>query len=81
MPVHLITDPGDERLGGYRALTDLETVDPPLGRLVELRGFGGFGLEEIAELFSTARENVVRDWATARAWLRRALDEEWCGAV
>jgi tRNA G18 (ribose-2'-O)-methylase SpoU len=34
VPVHLITDPGDERLGDYRALTDLELRtrwEPPNG--------------------------------------------------
>jgi tRNA G18 (ribose-2'-O)-methylase SpoU len=37
VPVHLITDPGDERLGDYRALTDLELRikwEPPNGLFI-----------------------------------------------
>src|SRR5262245_23271700 len=63
------------------ALSSLEEIDAPLGRLVELRGFAGLNLEEISELFAMPRETVARDWSTARAWLRRELGAEWCGAV
>ena len=63
------------------ALSDLEREDGLLGALVELHGFAGLKLEEMADVCALGPENVARDWSTARAWLRRTLGAEWCGAV
>ena len=42
-------------------------------RLVELRCFGGFSVEEAAELLEVDRATAFRDWKFARAWLHLAL--------
>jgi len=41
--------------------------------VVELRFFGGFSNEETAEALKLSLATVNRDWAFARAWLRRQL--------
>src|SRR5262245_56756466 len=50
------------------ALTRLESVDPRLSRVVELRYFAGLTLEETAEVLGASTTAVWRDWNTARAW-------------
>jgi RNA polymerase sigma factor (TIGR02999 family) len=51
------------------ALTALGRVDERFTRVMELRYFGGFGLEEIADLTGRSLATVKRDWSFARAWL------------
>ena len=55
------------------ALTRLAALDPPLARLVELRFFGGLSIEETAEVLGVSPATVKRQWATARAWLKREM--------
>jgi RNA polymerase sigma factor (TIGR02999 family) len=55
------------------ALTRLEQIDPAQGRIVELRYFGGLTLEETASVAGISLASVKREWAMARAWLRREL--------
>jgi RNA polymerase sigma factor (TIGR02999 family) len=55
------------------ALTDLSKLDPELGRLVELRFFGGLTIDETAECLGSSPATVKRGWKTARLWLRREL--------
>jgi RNA polymerase sigma factor (TIGR02999 family) len=57
------------------ALTRLEAFDPGLGRLVEMRYFGGMSLEEAAAVLGVSKTTAWRDWRTARAWLYDALAE------
>jgi RNA polymerase sigma-70 factor, ECF subfamily len=57
------------------ALTALAALDPRRARVVELRYFGGLGVEESAEVLQVSPETVMRDWKRARAWLRAALDD------
>jgi RNA polymerase sigma factor (TIGR02999 family) len=56
------------------ALTRLAALDPEQARIVELRYFGGLTVEETAEAVGVSPATVKRQWALARAWLRRALD-------
>ena len=56
-----------------RALTRLGAVNERLSRVVELRFFGGFTTEEVADLLETSPRTVKRDWQTARAFLYREL--------
>lgn len=58
-----------------RALAELEAMDPEQGRLVELKFFGGLTVDEIAAVMNTSPRTVKREWAVARAWLYRALQE------
>jgi RNA polymerase sigma factor (TIGR02999 family) len=55
------------------ALTRLQEIDAPQGRIVELRYFGGLTLEETASVAGISLATVKREWAMARAWLRREL--------
>ena len=56
------------------ALTRLAELDVDLVRIVELRYFGGLTVEETAEAVGASPATVKRQWAIARAWLKRALD-------
>lgn len=56
------------------ALDRLGALEPRLVRTVELRYFAGLSVEETAEALSVGTATVKRDWALARAWLRRELD-------
>ncbi len=55
------------------ALDRLSGVDEQLGRVVELRFFGGLSNGEVSEAMDLPLRSVERAWATARAWLRDAL--------
>jgi len=62
-------------------LTRLQQVDEPQGRIVELRYFGGLTLEETASVVGISLASVKREWAMARAWLRRELAGYQAGAT
>ena len=57
------------------ALTRLAALDPQLGRIVELKFFGGLTLDEIAEVLHISAATVSRDCAMAKAWLYAALQD------
>jgi RNA polymerase sigma-70 factor (ECF subfamily) len=57
------------------ALGRLAAIDLELARLVELRYFGGLTIEETARVLGVSPATVKREWATARAWLRRELSQ------
>jgi RNA polymerase sigma factor (TIGR02999 family) len=59
----------------HEALERLAAVDAELARLVELRFFGGLTIEEAAEALSISPATLKRNWATARAWLRREMGD------
>jgi RNA polymerase sigma factor (TIGR02999 family) len=88
--VPLLEDPagGEERLEAKaagiesidRALALLEERDPALGRVVELRFFGGLTVEETAQALGISPRSVKRVGRLARAWLHSKLMEEKRGA-
>jgi RNA polymerase sigma factor (sigma-70 family) len=55
------------------ALNELARLDPQQSRIVEMRFFGGLSIEDTAEVIGVSRTTVKREWATARAWLRREV--------
>lgn len=57
----------------HEALERLAVLDPEQERLVELRYFSGMTIEETAEALGISPATVKREWAVARAWLRREL--------
>jgi RNA polymerase sigma factor (TIGR02999 family) len=78
--------PLDDRMGATKprtwdlialdeALTKLETFDPRLSHIVELRYFGGLSEAGVADVMSISRSTVTREWQTARTWLYRQLTE------
>lgn len=64
-----------------RALEDLARRSERQAKVVELRYFGGLSAEETAEVLGVSPVTVKRDWATARAWLYRALSESGPGGA
>lgn len=55
------------------ALKRLTALDPDLGRLVELRFFGGLTVEETAEVMGSSPRTIKREWRSAKAWLYREI--------
>lgn len=55
------------------AMNELSRLDAQQCRIVELRFFGGLSIEDTAEVMGLSRTTVKREWATARAWLKREL--------
>ncbi|MCA9138130.1 MAG: sigma-70 family RNA polymerase sigma factor [Planctomycetales bacterium] len=58
------------------ALTKLAAEDASLAKLVELRYFTGLTIEQTAEILGVSPRTTKRNWAYARAWLRREIDQE-----
>jgi len=56
------------------ALKRLEQMDPQQGKLVELRFFGGLTISDTADVLGISPATVKREWAVARAWLQRELN-------
>jgi len=55
------------------ALTSLMSLDPRKGKTVELRFFGGFAAEEIAQALGISAVTVRRELRLAEAWLYREM--------
>jgi RNA polymerase sigma factor (TIGR02999 family) len=66
--------PDEELLALDTALEQLAALDARQSRVVELRFFGGLSVEETAEALDVSPTTVKREWATARAWLFRAVN-------
>lgn len=58
------------------ALATLESLDPRLARLVELRFFVGMDLEEAGRVLGLSERTLKRDWRRARAFLHASLGGE-----
>jgi RNA polymerase sigma-70 factor, ECF subfamily len=56
------------------AMTQLSELDPRQCKIVELRFFGGLSIEEAAEAVNISPATAKREWATARLWLHRAMN-------
>jgi RNA polymerase sigma factor (TIGR02999 family) len=63
----------DEPLRVHEALRELEALEPRLGRVVEMRYFGGLSDAEIAAILDVTVRTVGRDWEKARLLLRELL--------
>jgi RNA polymerase sigma factor (TIGR02999 family) len=68
-----VSDTNFDLLELNEALERLEQKDEHLGRIVELRFFSGLDVPETAEVLGVSESSVKRDWAMAKAWLRREL--------
>ncbi len=55
------------------ALTSLAAIDPRQAMVVELRFFGGLGVEETAKVLGISPRTVKREWAVAKLWLLREM--------
>jgi RNA polymerase sigma factor (TIGR02999 family) len=65
---------GDDLFAVDEALSRFAGEHPRAARLVHLRFFLGQTLEEAAAHLGLQTRTAYRDWAYARAWLRRELD-------
>jgi RNA polymerase sigma factor (TIGR02999 family) len=63
----------DEVLALDEALTRFAADEPEAARIIELRYFAGFSIEETAEIMGVSRATANRHWAYAKAWLRCEL--------
>jgi RNA polymerase sigma factor (TIGR02999 family) len=52
------------------ALTRLGQLDERQAKIVEYRYFGGFTLDEVAEILGISPATVEREWKVARTWLK-----------
>ncbi len=66
---------GPDVLALDEALTQLALVDARAARVVELRYFGGLGVDDVARHLNVSERTVKQDWAFARAWLKERLSE------
>ena len=60
----------------HEALKKLETMNERLGRIVELRFFGGLTIEETAEVLKISPGTVMKDWTFAKAFMHEAISNE-----
>jgi RNA polymerase sigma-70 factor, ECF subfamily len=58
------------------ALHALADTDVRKSRVVELRFFGGFSVDEVAAILDVSPQTVLRDWRLAKAWLQREMRRE-----
>lgn len=65
---------GVDVLDLHFAIEKLNELDPQMARMVELRFFGGLSLKETMEVLGLPRRKIDKDWAFARVWLARELD-------
>jgi RNA polymerase sigma factor (TIGR02999 family) len=73
VPDYAVAVSHEQVLSIDRALTELGEINPRAARVVELKFFGGLGLEEIAAAEELNERTVRRDWKLARAFLYDAL--------
>lgn len=64
----------DEILRVHEALESLEHVDARLAQLVQMRYFGGYSEQEIAETLEVTERTVQRLWVKARLMLQAAME-------
>jgi RNA polymerase sigma-70 factor (ECF subfamily) len=55
------------------ALKTLIKFDPRKAQVVELRFFGGYSVEEAAQILDVSPETIKREWRLAKIWLVREL--------
>jgi RNA polymerase sigma factor (TIGR02999 family) len=72
---------GDDLLALDEALAKLAAEDPAKADLVKLRYFGGFTIDEAAELLGISRATAKRYWTYARAWLYSEITDAERGAA
>ncbi|HEY4978328.1 MAG TPA: ECF-type sigma factor [Candidatus Acidoferrum sp.] len=58
------------------ALDKLAKLDEQQSRIIELRYFAGFSIEDTAEFLGISPATVKRSWTSARAWLLREMKQE-----
>ena len=73
--ISLVKEPGNGLLALDEALTRFAVLEPAKAELIKLRYFGGFSIDEAADLLGISRTTAKRYWAYARAWLLAELND------
>ena len=68
-----VADGGEDILQVHEALTSLAEVEPRLAQVAEMRYFGGYSEQEVADALSITDRTVRRDWEKARLLLAEML--------
>ena len=68
--------PAEEILAVHDALDGLAAEDRNAAEVVKLRYFVGLTIPEIADALEMAPRTADRHWAFARAWLKRAIEDQ-----
>ena len=58
------------------ALNTLAKIDERKSQVIEYRYFGGFTIEEVADMLQVSPSTVQNEWRLARSWLRREILSE-----
>ena len=64
-----------ELIAVNEAVEQLTELKPELGRIVELRFFGGLSIPQVAETLDIPQRTIERRWKLASAWLFDVLDD------
>ena len=72
----ILQNPAGDLVALDDALNALSAADPRMGRVVELRFFGGLTEEESAEVLKVSPQTVRRDLKLAKVWLLREIDRK-----
>ena len=65
--------PAVDVLDIHEALEELEKTHRGQSQVVELRYFGGFSIEEVAEVMGVSASTVKREWIVAKTWIHRRM--------
>ncbi|EMI54440.1 MULTISPECIES: sigma-70 family RNA polymerase sigma factor [Rhodopirellula] len=71
--VTFVLDRDEDVVALDELLNTLAELSPRQARIVEYRFFGGLAMKEIANELNLGLRTVEKDWAMARAWMRREL--------
>jgi RNA polymerase sigma factor (TIGR02999 family) len=71
--IFLTTEMSEELVMLDDALEKLAVTDERKAKVVEYRYFGGFTIEEVANILDIAPSTVEREWRLARSWLKREM--------
>jgi RNA polymerase sigma factor (TIGR02999 family) len=71
-----VDSPPDALLAIDENLQRLATSDPQAAQLVKLHCFAGLTIEQAADLMGISPRTAYRDWAYARGWLFRAIEQQ-----
>ncbi len=68
-----VVDDEQHVMNVHEALQALSALNPRLVEIVECRFFAGYSESQTAEALGVSERTVQRDWAIARAWLKKEL--------
>ena len=71
-----VDSPPDELLAIDEKLEHLASSDAQAAQIVKLHCFAGLTIEQAADVLGISARTAYRDWAYARGWLFRALEQE-----